>query len=62
MIAKLCLLDTDNEKHYRPIQAHFPLTIQNWMTEKVSFIPSEEEPTDEESQEELLERCLKKYR
>jgi tRNA(fMet)-specific endonuclease VapC len=47
------ILVTNNETHYRPIQAHFPMTIQNWMTEKVSFIPSEEEPADEESQEEL---------
>lgn len=25
------IIVTNNEKHYRPIQAHFPVTIQNWM-------------------------------
>ncbi len=36
------ILVTNNEKHYQRIQAHFPLRLQNWMTETVSFQAQEE--------------------
>jgi tRNA(fMet)-specific endonuclease VapC len=48
------ILVTNNEKHYKPIQAHFPLHVCNWMTEQVSFSQAErsaEEKTAEATSE-----------
>ncbi len=46
------IIVTNNEKHYRPIQVHFPVTIQNWMKRQETQDLSEqsEKPTEEQTQ------------
>ncbi|MBN2266899.1 MAG: type II toxin-antitoxin system VapC family toxin [Candidatus Babeliaceae bacterium] len=43
---------TNNEKHYAAIHEHFALDVENWMTQKASFLQQDEENTQEGIREE----------